>query len=51
VVIEEILTDITDVSFSHLDARDVVRHKIVQDIVEAYRVYAEGTKKMGASGG
>jgi phosphate starvation-inducible PhoH-like protein len=51
VVIEEILTDITDVSFSHLDARDVVRHKIVQDIVEAYRVYAEGTNKMGASGG
>jgi phosphate starvation-inducible PhoH-like protein len=51
VVIEEILTEITDVSFSHLDARDVVRHKIVQDIVEAYRVYSEGTKKMGASGG
>jgi phosphate starvation-inducible PhoH-like protein len=51
VVIEEILTDITDVSFSHLDARDVVRHKIVQDIVEAYRVYSEATKKMGASGG
>jgi len=51
IVIEEILTDITGVTFSHLSARDVVRHKIVQDIVEAYRLYAEGTKHMGASGG
>ncbi|MFN2390083.1 MAG: PhoH family protein [Actinomycetota bacterium] len=41
VVIEEILTDISGVAFMHLDARDVVRHKIVQDIVEAYRLYAE----------
>jgi len=51
IVIEEILTEITGVTFSHLSARDVVRHKIVQDIVEAYRLYAEGTKHMGASGG
>ena len=42
VVIEEILQDIGGVSFMHLDARDVVRHKIVQEIVEAYRIYAEG---------
>jgi phosphate starvation-inducible protein PhoH and related proteins len=42
VVVEEILTGISGVAFTHLDARDVVRHKIVQDIVEAYRVYAEG---------
>jgi phosphate starvation-inducible protein PhoH len=26
---------------AHLGARDVVRHKIVQDIVEAYRVFGE----------
>jgi phosphate starvation-inducible protein PhoH and related proteins len=45
VVIEEILTDIEGVSFSHLDARDVVRHKIVQNIVEAYRLYAEGSPR------
>ena len=51
IVIEEILTNITGVSFSHLTARDVVRHKIVQDIVEAYRMYSEGTKHLGASGG
>jgi phosphate starvation-inducible PhoH-like protein len=42
IVIEEILDDVQGVSFQHLTARDVVRHKIVQDIVEAYRVYADG---------
>ena len=41
IVVEEILNDITGVAFNHLDARDVVRHKIVQDIVEAYRIYSE----------
>jgi phosphate starvation-inducible protein PhoH and related proteins len=51
IVIEEILTSIIGVNFSHLTARDVVRHKIVQEIVEAYRIYSEGTKHMGASGG
>jgi phosphate starvation-inducible PhoH-like protein len=35
-VIEEILGDIDGISFVHLGGRDVVRHKIVQDIVEAY---------------
>jgi phosphate starvation-inducible PhoH-like protein len=45
VVIEEILTEIEGVSFMHLGARDVVRHKIVQDIVEAYRLYAESNKR------
>ncbi|HEX2049691.1 MAG TPA: PhoH family protein [Actinomycetota bacterium] len=45
VVIEEILTGISGVSFTHLDARDVVRHKIVQDIVEAYRLYADAKKQ------
>ncbi|HEX2241385.1 MAG TPA: PhoH family protein [Actinomycetota bacterium] len=44
IVIEEILTDIPGVEFIHLDARDVVRHKIVQDIVEAYRLYTEAAK-------
>ena len=31
-------SDIEGIAFVHLGARDVVRHKIVQDIVEAYRV-------------
>ncbi|MDQ4094937.1 MAG: PhoH family protein, partial [Actinomycetota bacterium] len=44
IVIEEILLDIEGVAFVHLHARDVVRHKIVQDIVEAYRLYADASK-------
>jgi phosphate starvation-inducible protein PhoH and related proteins len=44
IVIEEILTEISGVAFTHLGSRDVVRHKIVQDIVEAYRVYADASK-------
>jgi phosphate starvation-inducible PhoH-like protein len=35
-VVEEILTGVEGISFVHLSGRDVVRHKIVQDIVEAY---------------
>jgi phosphate starvation-inducible PhoH-like protein len=45
IVIEEILKEIAGVGFLHLDASDVVRHKIVQDIVEAYRVYADASKR------
>src|SRR5437762_11632543 len=39
VVVEEILRGIEGIEFVGLGARDVVRHKIVQDIVEAYRVF------------
>jgi phosphate starvation-inducible PhoH-like protein len=41
VVVEEILQGIEGLEFVQLGARDVVRHKIVQDIVEAYRRYGE----------
>ena len=34
--IVRILRDINDISIVHFDARDVVRHKLVQDIVNAY---------------
>jgi len=34
--LERILSDIEGLSFVHLGARDVVRHRIVQDIVNAY---------------
>jgi phosphate starvation-inducible PhoH-like protein len=34
--LEQILTGIDGLAFVRLDARDVVRHKIVQDIVNAY---------------
>jgi phosphate starvation-inducible PhoH-like protein len=40
-VVEEILSGIDGIEFIQLGARDVVRHKIVQDIVEAYRVFGE----------
>jgi phosphate starvation-inducible protein PhoH and related proteins len=40
-VVREILSGIEDLSFVYLSSRDVVRHKIVQDIVEAYRRYDE----------
>jgi phosphate starvation-inducible protein PhoH and related proteins len=45
VVVQEILERIEGIDFIHLGARDVVRHKIVQDIVEAYRAYGERSAK------
>jgi phosphate starvation-inducible protein PhoH and related proteins len=40
-VVEEILEGIEGISFVHLGGKDVVRHKIVQDIVEAYGRYGQ----------
>jgi len=39
--VRDILTDIDGVAFCELTGRDVVRHRIVQEIVEAYRVFDE----------
>jgi phosphate starvation-inducible PhoH-like protein len=36
VKIEQILTNVEDIAFVHLGAKDVVRHRIVADIVAAY---------------
>ena len=47
VVVEEILQGIEGLEFIHLGARDVVRHKIVQDIVEAYRRFGEQRAQAG----
>jgi phosphate starvation-inducible PhoH-like protein len=49
-VVREILSNIQSVEFSYLDASDVVRHKIVQQIVEAYKDY-ETKRKPGGRGG
>jgi phosphate starvation-inducible PhoH-like protein len=38
-VVRDILSGIEGVEFVYLDASDVVRHKIVQQIVEAYKDY------------
>ena len=49
VSVQEILEGIDGVAFSYLDANDVVRHKIVQQIVEAYRRFAESEHQNGRS--
>ena len=43
-IVEEILTGIDDVSFSVLDAADVVRHRLVGDIVNAYSIWDEAQR-------
>jgi phosphate starvation-inducible protein PhoH and related proteins len=40
-IIEKILSGVDGISFTHLSAKDVVRHKLVQKIVEAYKEYDE----------
>ncbi len=37
--VREILTRVEDVAFVELDSRDVVRHRLVQRIVNAYSEY------------
>jgi phosphate starvation-inducible protein PhoH and related proteins len=41
VIVQEILAGIEGIRFVHLGAKDVVRHRIVQNIVEAYRAHGE----------
>jgi phosphate starvation-inducible PhoH-like protein len=43
-LVKGILSEIEGRAFAHLDARDVVRHKIVQQIVEAYKEYESRSK-------
>lgn len=40
-VVENILSDVDDLEFVHLTANDVIRHTLVQRIVEAYREFEE----------
>jgi phosphate starvation-inducible PhoH-like protein len=51
VVVEEILNGIEGIEFLRLGAKDVVRHRIVQDIVEAYRAHGERVEKRRGPGG
>jgi phosphate starvation-inducible PhoH-like protein len=41
VIVQEILGDVDGIQFVHFSHRDVVRHKLVQRIVEAYKQHAE----------
>ncbi|WP_434612172.1 PhoH family protein [Arthrobacter sp. A5] len=50
-IVEQILTGIDDVHFSILDAADVVRHKLVGDIVRAYSRWDDTQRLHSSSGG
>src|SRR5438093_5107180 len=41
--VQEILSDVDGIAFVRFGHQDVVRHKLVQRIVEAYREHAEET--------
>ncbi len=43
--IQNILQNINGISFVYLDQRDVVRHKLVRDIIEAYEKFENKKKK------
>ncbi len=40
-VVQDILEGVEDIDFCRLDSRDVVRHKLVTDIVDAYNRWDE----------
>ena len=40
-----VLKDIDGISMSHFESRDVVRHPLVQRIVEAYAAFDEKTQR------
>jgi phosphate starvation-inducible PhoH-like protein len=40
-VVRDILGDVDDINFAYLDSKDVVRHQLVGEIVEAYSKYDE----------
>ncbi|MFB9376219.1 PhoH family protein [Kineococcus gynurae] len=47
-VVQEILADVDDVHFARLSSSDVVRHRLVSDIVEAYGRWEESREAPGA---
>jgi phosphate starvation-inducible PhoH-like protein len=53
VQIQEVLRSIPGVAFAYLDRNDVVRHRLVKDIIDAYgrfHINANGSKKNGGQG-
>ncbi len=48
--VREVLAGIPDISFVYFDSQDVVRHKLVQDIVSAYKQYGEQNISLSARG-
>ncbi|MFC5679277.1 PhoH family protein [Aeromicrobium endophyticum] len=47
-VVQDILDDVSDIHFAHLSATDVVRHKLVGQIVAAYGEFESETHEAGA---
>jgi phosphate starvation-inducible PhoH-like protein len=45
VEIQKVLKEVTGVAFVYLDKIDVVRHKLVKDIIEAYEKYKNGDEE------
>jgi len=45
IIVKSILIGIHGVEFVYLSSKDVVRHELVQRIVDAYKVYGERTKR------
>ncbi|MBM2841783.1 MAG: Phosphate starvation-inducible protein PhoH-like protein, partial [Bacteroidetes bacterium] len=43
VQIQEVLKEIEGIAFVYLDRNDVVRHRLVKDIIDAYDKYQNGT--------
>jgi phosphate starvation-inducible PhoH-like protein len=43
--IQDILTEIHGIRFVYFTEKDVVRHKLVQDIVKAYEIFTAKTSK------
>lgn len=48
VQVQKILKDIEGIEFAYMSERDVVRHRLVRDIIKAYDIY-EGQNSDGAS--
>jgi phosphate starvation-inducible PhoH-like protein len=49
--VREILRDVEGIEFIYFDERDVVRHKLVQDIIKAYDQHQKPTQSSGPSSG
>jgi phosphate starvation-inducible PhoH-like protein len=45
----KVVNAIDGISFVHFDERDVVRHKLVQQIVKAYEAFSNGSTRLSVA--
>jgi phosphate starvation-inducible PhoH-like protein len=50
VQIQEVLKGIEGIAFVYFDRNDVVRHRLVKDIIDAYDRYNNGSRREGTAG-